>query len=146
MENVHQLDVAGLLEEYHDHATRATALLTLSGKPCAGCSPTATIGTTMGSQYDDEKAASVDDKALTNDPITTPTQISWMKKTTNFLAHWGIETNGSVPLLVYSTAYELADTRRCLCSISPILPEDRNDTKLYQMFFVWFSANINILA
>lgn len=30
--------------------------------------------------------------------------------------------------------------------IDPILPEDRTDTKLYQMFFVWFSANFNILA
>lgn len=30
--------------------------------------------------------------------------------------------------------------------INPILPEDRTDTKLYQMFFVWFSANINILT
>lgn len=30
--------------------------------------------------------------------------------------------------------------------IQPILPEDRSDTKLYQMFFVWFSANFNVLA
>ena len=30
--------------------------------------------------------------------------------------------------------------------IDPILPEDRTDTRLYQMFFVWFSANINVLA
>ncbi|CDO75439.1 hypothetical protein BN946_scf184693.g8 [Trametes cinnabarina] len=44
--------------------------------------------------------------------------------TTDFLSRWGVETNG----------------------IDPIWPEDRTDTKLYQMFFVWFSANINILT
>ena len=30
--------------------------------------------------------------------------------------------------------------------IDPIPPEARTDTKLFQMFFVWFSANINVLA
>ena len=30
--------------------------------------------------------------------------------------------------------------------IDPIPPEDRKDTKLFQIFFVWFSANVNILA
>ncbi|KAJ8502259.1 hypothetical protein ONZ51_g125 [Trametes cubensis] len=48
----------------------------------------------------------------------------WFTSVTDFLTRWGVETNG----------------------IDPILPEDRTDTKLYQMFFVWFSANLNILA
>ncbi|OBZ77733.1 Phosphatidylinositol N-acetylglucosaminyltransferase gpi3 subunit [Grifola frondosa] len=30
--------------------------------------------------------------------------------------------------------------------IDPILPADRNDNKLYQFFFVWFSSNMNILS
>jgi purine-cytosine permease-like protein len=30
--------------------------------------------------------------------------------------------------------------------ISPTLVEDRVDKRLYQMFFVWFSANLNITA
>jgi hypothetical protein len=29
--------------------------------------------------------------------------------------------------------------------IVPIPPEQRVDTRLYEMFFVWFSANMNIL-
>ncbi|KAI0746989.1 purine-cytosine permease [Daedaleopsis nitida] len=70
----------------------------------------------------DEKANSVVEEPL-HETITTRT-LRWMKKTTNLLAHWGVETNG----------------------IDPIAPEDRQDTKLYQMFFVWFSANINVLA
>lgn len=30
--------------------------------------------------------------------------------------------------------------------IDPIPPENRTDTKMFQMFFVWFSANMNVLA
>jgi len=41
-----------------------------------------------------------------------------------------------VKLIVYSIA-----TR-----ITPTQSWDRSDTRLYQMFFVWFSANFNILA
>ncbi|KAI0711394.1 purine-cytosine permease [Earliella scabrosa] len=76
----------------------------------------------MGTSLEDEKTSSVVDDQVDELPTTRTQQ--WMKKTTTFLAHWGIETNG----------------------IDPIAPEDRQDTKLYQMFFVWFSANINILA
>ncbi|KAF8872419.1 purine-cytosine permease [Infundibulicybe gibba] len=45
-------------------------------------------------------------------------------KLTTFLLRWGVETNG----------------------ITPVPTEDRTDKRLYQMFFVWFSANFNILA
>ncbi|KAI0765271.1 cytosine-purine permease [Fomes fomentarius] len=47
----------------------------------------------------------------------------WLQKTTAFFARWGIETNG----------------------IDPILPEDRQDTRIYQTFFTWFSLNTNII-
>ncbi|KAL6307006.1 permease for cytosine/purines, uracil, thiamine, allantoin-domain-containing protein [Sparassis latifolia] len=43
---------------------------------------------------------------------------------TSVLSQWGLETNGIVPV-----------------------PEDeRDDSRLYQMFFVWFSANANVLT
>lgn len=42
----------------------------------------------------------------------------------HFFFRWGIETNG----------------------IDPIPPAERTDTKLYQMFFVWFSVNMNVLS
>lgn len=47
----------------------------------------------------------------------------------------------TLKLLVMSDKYPFVNHR-----IDPILPEDRTDTRLYQMFFVWFSANINVLA
>lgn len=31
-------------------------------------------------------------------------------------------------------------------SIDPIPDEDRTDPKLFQLFFVWFSANMNVLG
>ncbi|KAK7684938.1 hypothetical protein QCA50_011773 [Cerrena zonata] len=49
---------------------------------------------------------------------------TWYDKVTLFLTKWGVETNG----------------------IDPIPPENRTDTKMFQMFFVWFSANMNVLA
>ncbi|EIW55543.1 uncharacterized protein TRAVEDRAFT_50029 [Trametes versicolor FP-101664 SS1] len=68
---------------------------------------------------EDEKANS----SFAEDTQRTRLQ-RWFAPTSEYLAHWGIETNG----------------------IDPILPEDRTDTKLYQMFFVWFSANMNVLG
>jgi len=53
-----------------------------------------------------------------------PKPKSLSQKITTFLRHWGVETHG----------------------ISPIPVEQRVDKRLYQMFFVWFSANFNILA
>lgn len=40
----------------------------------------------------------------------------------HFFTAWGIETNG----------------------IDPVPPAERTDNKLYQIFFVWFSVNMNI--
>ncbi|EMD34672.1 hypothetical protein CERSUDRAFT_97258 [Gelatoporia subvermispora B] len=48
---------------------------------------------------------------------------SLLSNVTSLLGSWGIETNG----------------------VDPIPEEERTDTRLYQMFFVWFSANINVL-
>ena len=47
----------------------------------------------MEAQYEDEKATSVGEDIIHNPQATAGTQ-SWMKTTTNFLATWGIETNG----------------------------------------------------
>lgn len=56
--------------------------------------------------------------------VASPKGQVWLNKVTHFLTRWGVETNG----------------------IDPIPPEKRTDTKLFQMFFVWFSANMNVLA
>ncbi|KZT64445.1 hypothetical protein DAEQUDRAFT_717980 [Daedalea quercina L-15889] len=49
---------------------------------------------------------------------------SWLSKIAQVIADWGVETNGIVPV-----------------------PSDqRTDQRLYQLFFVWFSANANILT
>ncbi|KAI0674566.1 cytosine-purine permease [Trametes maxima] len=69
----------------------------------------------------DEKSSSILESPHPKQP--RPIQ-QWYASVTDFLTHWGIETNG----------------------IDPILPEDRTDTKLYQMFFVWFSSNMNVLG
>ncbi|PIL27703.1 transporter [Ganoderma sinense ZZ0214-1] len=75
----------------------------------------------MGSSLEVEKTNNVYNDRV-DEPPTAETP--WIAKFTNFVAHWGVETNG----------------------VDPIVPEDRKDTKLFQMFFVWFSANINILS
>ncbi|KAH7911759.1 permease for cytosine/purines, uracil, thiamine, allantoin-domain-containing protein [Hygrophoropsis aurantiaca] len=46
----------------------------------------------------------------------------WLQRLTVILARWGIETHG----------------------IAPIPAKARTDTRWYQMFFVWFSSNMNI--
>ena len=48
----------------------------------------------MGTSLEDEKTSSVVDDHVDELPTTRTQQ--WMKKTTTFLAHWGIETNGWV--------------------------------------------------
>jgi len=54
-------------------------------------------------------------------PESRPDTQRLVPKLTNFLRCSGVETHG----------------------ITPIPPEQRDDTRLYQMFFVWFSANMN---
>ena len=51
----------------------------------------------MGSSHEDEKTSN-----LLNDHIdepVTPETSTWFAKFTSFVAHWGVETNGSVILL-----------------------------------------------
>lgn len=62
--------------------------------------------------------------AITNTHVDTDVSPTKLDRVTNFLLRWGIETHG----------------------IAPISPESRVDTRLYQMFMVWFSANMNILS
>ena len=60
----------------------------------------------MESPYGDEKKGSVQDHAV-HEPLTTKPE-TWVKKTTNFLAHWGIETNGWVSYIV-PLSHRMAD-------------------------------------
>ncbi|KAH9947892.1 permease for cytosine/purines, uracil, thiamine, allantoin-domain-containing protein [Amylocystis lapponica] len=46
------------------------------------------------------------------------------RRLATLLSQWGVETNG----------------------IAPISPEQRTDPRLYQMFLIWFSGNVNILT
>ncbi|KAF8639470.1 hypothetical protein AX17_001490 [Amanita inopinata Kibby_2008] len=49
---------------------------------------------------------------------------SWAQVLTGFLFRWGTETHG----------------------VTPVQAEYRTDTRLYQLFFAWFSSNFNILT
>ena len=66
---------------------------------------------------------------------------SWHEQITHFLTRWGVETNGSVFFRLFT-----ADIRSPGCRVDPIPEEGRTDPKLFQIFFVWFSANMNVLA
>lgn len=59
-----------------------------------------------------------------NDPQAGLLPLRWLRRVSTFLAHYGVETHG----------------------IAPIPREERLETRWYQMFFVWFSANMNILS
>ena len=52
----------------------------------------------MGASAEDEKTSSVADESANVHDEVTPTSRAqrWFKKTTDSLAHWGIETNGWV--------------------------------------------------
>ncbi|KAH0834813.1 cytosine-purine permease [Lanmaoa asiatica] len=52
------------------------------------------------------------------------TSLRFLHRVTTLLTHYGVETHG----------------------IAPIPVAERVDTRWYQMFFVWFSANMNVLA
>lgn len=60
----------------------------------------------------------------------------------HFFSRWGIETNGYVVIIEYKDMLIEKVSER----IDPIPPAERTDTKLYQMFFVWFSVNMNVLS
>ncbi|EDR12120.1 cytosine-purine permease [Laccaria bicolor S238N-H82] len=63
-------------------------------------------------------------KAYSTQPIRPDVQREiFFQKGSEFLSRWGVETQG----------------------ITPIPTERRTDKRLYQLFFVWFSANFNIL-
>ncbi|PCH44809.1 cytosine-purine permease [Wolfiporia cocos MD-104 SS10] len=53
-----------------------------------------------------------------------PAEQSLLDRATSLLIRYGVETNG----------------------IDPISPSERTDKRLYQMFFVWFSTNMNVIA
>ncbi|KAK7683805.1 hypothetical protein QCA50_013181 [Cerrena zonata] len=78
----------------------------------------------------DEKSSSfvTDEKALetevSEEPIVEADKTSLLDKVTQWLSRWGVETQG----------------------ITPTSEEERTDKRMYQMFFVWFAANVNILT
>lgn len=57
-------------------------------------------------------------------PIDNEDSHTKLARVTDFLLRWGIETHG----------------------ISSVPVESRVDPRLYQMFMVWFSANMNIFT
>ncbi|KAF8645588.1 hypothetical protein AX16_007722 [Volvariella volvacea WC 439] len=62
--------------------------------------------------------------STSEDPEPNASRDGLFRQITSYLSQWGVETRG----------------------ITPVPPEERTDQRLYQMFFVWFSANFNILA
>ncbi|KAG2092522.1 cytosine-purine permease [Suillus discolor] len=64
------------------------------------------------------------DKPVGNDLEGGQYYTGFLRRATQLLSRYGIETHG----------------------ITPVPAEERIDTRWYQMFFVWFSANMNILT
>ncbi|KAG1815189.1 permease for cytosine/purines, uracil, thiamine, allantoin-domain-containing protein [Suillus subaureus] len=64
------------------------------------------------------------DKPVGNDLEGSRYYTGFFRRTTQLLSRYGIETHG----------------------IAPVPAEERLETRWYQMFFVWFSANMNILT
>ncbi|KAI0826401.1 cytosine-purine permease [Irpex lacteus] len=62
--------------------------------------------------------------SLAEPPQDNQKPLTRFQRITDFLKRYGIETNG----------------------IDPVPEEARTDTRLFQMFFVWFSANMNVLG
>ncbi|KZT00661.1 cytosine-purine permease [Laetiporus sulphureus 93-53] len=79
---------------------------------------------TIESIDDDKKSSIVLEDPGEHVTLTRPWTQRLFDKVTFVFTRWGIETNG----------------------IDPIPPAQRTDTRLYQMFFVWFSANMNVLS
>ncbi|CCM01207.1 uncharacterized protein FIBRA_03255 [Fibroporia radiculosa] len=72
---------------------------------------------------EDKKSQLVQESSEDVHPPRSKAQVL-LDRVTYVLTKWGIETNG----------------------IQPIPQEERTDTRLYQMFFVWFSCNLNVLS
>ncbi|KAG1779466.1 purine-cytosine permease [Suillus placidus] len=66
----------------------------------------------------------VSEKPVGNDLEGSRYHTGFLRRTTQLLSRYGIETHG----------------------IAPVPAEERLETRWYQMFFVWFSANMNILT
>ena len=95
------------------------------------------------------EAADYSEKSSTRseerDPGLPPTKLQkQLAKITFFLTRWGVETNGYVYFrpCVLQQVLKYSMSRR----IEPIPEESRTDPKMFQMFFTWFSANMNVLG
>ena len=70
-----------------------------------------------------------------------------LQRFTSVLTRWGVETNGYAQCLATKLSQTTKlNTRDATGRIDPILPSDRTDDRLYQLFFVWFTSNMNVLA
>lgn len=69
---------------------------------------------------------------------TEPHRSRWAQR----LLTWGVESRG----MILSDIYYLC--RRCIVDpgVWPVPVEERTDTQFSKIFFIWFSANTNILS
>lgn len=77
------------------------------------------------------------------EPNSAYTPLRLLHRVSALLAHYGVETHGYVCPFVFDSLEYPSDTNG---SIAPIPVAERVETRWYQMFFVWFSANMNVLA
>lgn len=76
------------------------------------------------------------------DTDTKYTLLRFLHRISALLAHYGVETHG----YVRSSLFQLELTTSETYSVTPVPVAERVDTRWYQLFFVWFSANMNVLA
>jgi hypothetical protein len=92
-----------------------------------------------------DKASSTPHASLPEDIPKSQSKISYLfQKVTYFLTRYGVETSGYVVLCF--KLFSCLDITSIWLSIDPIPPESRSHTQMFQMFFVWFSSNMNVLG
>lgn len=64
----------------------------------------------------------------------------WTKR----LLLWGVEIRGEFAILSIATQKMLKPPFHL--GIWPVPPEERTDTQFFKIFFIWFTANFNILS
>ena len=99
-------------------------------------------------------AKSFDEKNSFED-FVTPTRTSSVLRVTRFLSEkllaWGVEERGAYRISTSETLSILIrarfDSPSChLIGIHPVAVEDRTETQFIKIFFIWLSANTNILT
>ena len=94
--------------------------------------------------FSDGEKNSTSFSQITIETTSQEIQQRFFPRFVRWMTSWGIETNGyvtdSYTRLLVIVIYHL------IFRITPVPPEERTDTRLYQIFFVWFTANANILT